>query len=154
MRGLKLFCFFILFYACAETPFFESKIDIPDAVWSYNYKPSFTVPVTDTTQKQDLFLELKHSPEFGYQNLYLKINTQFPNGEIKEEQLSIDLANNMGDWIGKCNGANCQINIYLLENFKFSEPGDYKFSFEQYSRSDKLEGIQSLNFKINRKENI
>jgi len=150
MRGLLLFCSFILFYACSETPFFESKIEIPEANWSYEYIPSFTVPVKDTTQNHDLFLELKHSPDFSYQNLYLKINTTFPNGEIKEEQLSIDLANNLGSWIGKCKGGSCQINIYLLENFKFSDPGDYKFAFEQYSRSKELKGIQSLSFKINR----
>jgi len=148
MRRFIFFCLFILFYSCDETPFFESKIEIPEAIWSYNYVPSFTVPVKDTSQKQDLYLELKHSPDFSYQNLYLKINTEFPNGEIKEEQLSINLANNSGDWIGKCQGESCMIQIYMLEKFKFAEPGEYKFSFEQYSREDNLKGIQSLNFKI------
>jgi len=110
--------------------------------------PSFTVPVKDTSQRQDLHLELNHSADFGYENLYLKIKTEFPNGDIKDEQLSIDLADGFGKWIGSCKKENCLIKIYLLESFKFAEPGDYKFSFEQYSREDQLKGIRSLNFKI------
>jgi len=78
----------------------------------------------------------------------MKVTTSFPNTEDKTEQLNIDVAEKNGNWIGKCSDETCQIKVYLLEKFKFAEPGKYIFSFEQDGRDNPLMGIEELQLDI------
>jgi len=134
--------------SCAETPFFEQEVVIPNSSWSYNNKPVYNVMIADTAQHYDLFLEVDHSFDFSYQNLYIKITTGFPKLEDKTEQLSIDLANKKGEWKGDCNNDDCVAKVYLLEGFKFADAGNYTFTVEQFSREENLFGVNSLNLQI------
>lgn len=134
--------------SCTETPFFEKQVDIPSSIWSYGNKPVYEVSIVDTANHYDLFLEVDHSIDFSFQNLYIKITTGFPKIEDKTEQLSIDLANKKGEWKGSCNNNDCVAKVYLLEGFKFADAGNYTFTLEQFSRQEKLEGINSLNLQI------
>lgn len=144
--GLLFLC--IVFLACEETPFFEKAVDIPNSTWSYDNVIAFPVTVQDTSQFYDLFLNLTHSDTYSHQNLYVKITTAFPKIDDKVEQLSIDLADTKGQWEGKCSGGTCKAKVYLLENFKFADPGKYVFSFEQFTREKELEGIDRVALEI------
>lgn len=148
MRVVSIILIVLSFSACTETPFFEKQVDIPNSTWTYDNKPEFLVSINDTTPQYDLFLVLDHSFDFSYQNLYLKITTGFPQIEDKTEQLSVDLANMKGEWIGDCNSNNCVEKVYLLEKFKFAAAGEYSFTVEQFSREENLTGINSLNLQI------
>ena len=95
-----------------------------------------------------MFLNIDHNTSFSFQNLYINITTEFPNSESKEERLSIDLAEQIGKWVGDCNAEKCKTKVYLLENFKFSDPGQYTFTMEQFSRQENLKDINSLQLQI------
>jgi len=142
-----IFCV-LVFIACEETPFYDQIISIPNSEWSYDFKPEFKVAATDTSQMYDLFLNIDHNTSYSFENLYLKITTSFPKSNSKEETLSIDLAEKIGQWVGDCNSQKCTTKVYLLESFKFGDPGEYVFTIEQFSRQDKLKDINSLELQI------
>jgi gliding motility-associated lipoprotein GldH len=142
-----LFLVFII-SACQPTPFYEEEISVDPLGWPYDQKKIFEVNVTDTLPLYDMHLNVIHDDTYSYQNLYLKVTTSFPHKDAKEEQLSIDLAEKNGQWIGKCSGGRCKLKVYLLEKFKFASAGKYSFAFEQYGRDPNLKGIDELSLSL------
>ncbi len=112
--------------------------------WTYQDKLESTITVSDTLINYDLALKLNHSKEFGFQNIYLDIQTVFPDGKKVSKPLSLQVATSAGIWNGKCNSKDCEIVFSLQDNFKFKDLGDHQFTIGQYSREDKLEGINSV----------
>lgn len=126
---------------------FDQKESIPDP-WLYNKNINFDVDVSDETKQYDLVLFLTHSDIFSYENLYLNTTTIFPDGTKTTNPVSIQLADNNGEWIGDCSGNNCLITIEMLSSAYFKFRGKYSIVFNQYSRKDSLEGISAIELKV------
>lgn len=148
MRGVAFICFLLLMVSCSEAPFYSEMQEVDPLSWTYDTSKSFTVDITDTAPFYDMHLTVGHTTAYRYQNMYMRIITSFPESEDKVEQLNIDLAEKNGQWVGKCSGESCSVKVYLLEKFKFADPGTYTFLFEQYGRDKILEGIESLELEI------
>lgn len=112
--------------------------------WSYDQKLTSTIKVVDTIKNYDLALKLDHSTSFYFQNIYLQIETVFPDGKKMSEPLSLELATSKGNWIGKCGSENCEIVFSLQDKFKFKKLGDHKFTIGQFSRDENLKGVNEI----------
>ena len=148
MRYLVAILWISVLVSCGPTPTFSERIEVNPEGWPVAEPISFTAAIPDSTTVYNLNLIVDHSIEYRYENIYLKIKTIFPDRPEKEEQLNIDLATNIGKWVGKCSGDNCKTKVYLLENFKFPSPGDYTFQLQQYTRNEELKGINSLQMEL------
>ena len=133
--------------SCGGKVIYQETIDISDP-WSKTDSISFQYDIVDTLVPYDLILKVEHSPSFGYENLYLMVNTKFPDGQIKRGPLSLQLANNNGSWIGDCNDESCTIKIHLSSIAYFKTPGLYTLSFAQFSRESQLSGIKKLTLSV------
>ena len=131
------------FSSCGPAAIHSEKMET-NGEWSYDNKLSSTIDIQDIDKNYDLALKLNHSQEFYYQNIYLQIETVFPDGKKITEPLSLDLANKAGNWIGKCSGETCEIVFSLQDNFKFKNTGKHQFTIGQYSRDRMLEGVNEI----------
>ncbi len=138
----------ICFLACAEKPFFYQEEKINETSWKYEDKAVFEFEIQDTVGSYNLELELNHSSEFSFQNIYVAIETHFPDGKKTDDNISLQLMNKMGSWIGDCSSKTCTINFVLQQNTYFKQAGIYKLSLAQDGRNPVLDGIQSLGFRI------
>jgi len=146
---LSLYILFILsISSCGNTPFYSSTQAIDSEGWTSDNPVEFVCNISDTLSTYDLHLIVDHSQEYAYENIYLRIQTLFPNNNSNKEQLTIDLASNTGKWVGNCSGDNCKCKVYLLEKFKFQDKGKYSFIIEQYTRDLELHGINNLTLEI------
>ena len=125
----------------------EEQVILEDH-WTYDEIKSFDLNISNLEDIYDLNLIITHNKEYSYENIYMKIHTHFPSIEKKSEQITIQLADKKGQWLGKCKGEECMIKVYLLEGFKFPEVGDYTFSFEQFTRDESLKGIKKLTLQV------
>lgn len=147
LKSISLVCILLL-VACQQEPFYKEKLPVPEQGWYYDEPLEFRVQARDTSDIYKMELELSHSQLYRYENLYLRILTIFPDGEEREERLSVELADKTGKWAGKCKGNQCDVKVYLLDRFRFPKPGEYSFIFEQYSRQDTLQDLSSLELLI------
>lgn len=138
----------LLLFSCGPEPIFSGKQDIENQSWTYGDIKSFEVDIVDTLAIYNMELIIDHSYDYAHENVYMKIYTDFPTIDQKEERITVDLSDSNGFWIGNCNGNKCKVKVYLLENFKFPELGKYTFSFEQFTRKDTLLGINALSLEI------
>ena len=152
MRLISFLFLAVIITSCGETPYYKDELKFQTKVWSYDDKRDFKIDISDTTSTYEMQLVLEHKPNYRFQNIYFKIFTDFPSLKDREELLNIDLASKAGQWVGNCGRGTCKTKVFLLESFRFPEPGQYRFAFEQYTRVEKLEGISSLQLLLYKRE--
>ena len=134
--------------SCSDNTIYKTKQEINGEYWTYEDAISFSLEAPDTINWYELGLDVEHSSEFSFQNLYLNIDTGFPSDTILTDLINLDLAKKSGEWNGRCSSSSCTNPFILKQRFKFEELGNYSFSFKQASRQDSLQGIQNLSLKL------
>jgi gliding motility-associated lipoprotein GldH len=137
----------IIMSACESRDFiFEGKSVFEKSIWNEQDSASYEVNITDTIQLYNLGLVVEHSKNYPAQNLYLKINTTFPNGQYFSQQVNIDFANKAGKWFGDCSGDFCEVEAYIQQGAYFNQSGKYRFTIQQFTRDLDLQDIKSVAF--------
>lgn len=139
---------FIFLSACTERAFYQSTLQPSEETWTYDEPLSFEFPIEDTLARYDFFLDVQHSTDYPFQNLYVKIITEHPQTTPQEDIVSLELANELGLWQGKCANEKCKVRIQLQTNARFNEIGDYALRFNQYTRTDSLKGVMEIGLRI------
>lgn len=136
----------ILLSSCGEQYNVREMKEIKKGGWSYEDKLSFSFEVKDTNQLYDLYLNIDHSITFPRQNIYVNIYTGKKGEELQKRQISVEMGDKLGRWLGKCSGETCKNLVPLQTKTFFDSPGIYQFELEQYSRLDPLPAINSIEF--------
>lgn len=143
----SILTFVILITACENRDFiFDGESVFEKAIWNEQDSASFDVKILDTMQLYNLGLIVAHSKDYPAQNLYLKINTTFPDGQYFSQQVNIDFANKAGKWFGDCSGDFCDVEAYIQQGAYFNQSGKYRFTIQQFTRDVNLENIKSVKF--------
>lgn len=137
-----------VFSACSPGTLVKESQDVQDGVWTYADSLLFQVVIEDTSRLYDISLLVKHDKSYAYQNLYVKVHTRFPSGKILSPSVSLEVADKSGQWLGKCSGRACRVEIPIQQNAYFEEKGAYTFTLEQYMRVDSLPGIRSIGLHV------
>ena len=107
--------------------------------WNTDSIVSFDFDNIDTTSSHDLYLMVRHTTNFKFQNLFL-----FTNFENQQDTLELFLSEKSGRWLGKGFGEIKELKIRIKENVNFKENQDQIFSIEQAMRYEDLEKIINL----------
>ena len=137
-----------LLSSCGPDFLYQKTVEIKSQNWTYDNPVQFGVEVRDTNILYNLFLSLKHSTDYPFENLYTKIKTQFPSGEIVEDVVSLELAGPGGIWLGDCSAKNCLLEIPIRKGAYFNQVGTYQFTIEQYMRQESIPHIHSFTLSI------
>ena len=133
----------ILFLACNGYQYDEQR-KIKDADWAYKDLLEFNFEISDTMSLYNIYLEVTHDAAYTAQNLYAKVFVTFPNAKERADIVSLELADGRGEWIGNCSSKKCTRRIPFMPNAAFDQIGKYKLKFEQFTRLEKVKGIESL----------
>ncbi len=136
--------------SCADQHFFFEEGKLPPEGWRFGDTLSYDFMIEDTTVRYDIQLDVAHGSEYSYQNLYLQIFTQFPDGKQLDQTLSIDLADNKGAWYGNCSGATCKLQVVLQQNAIFDQVGAHTLKIAQYMRYEPIEEIRSISLVLDK----
>lgn len=138
----------LLLSACGPNYVYQHKTTLSNDTWTYQEVQQHTVEIKDLKHLYNLIIGVKHSPDFAFQNLYVKIKTIFPKGETREQIVSLNLSDGSGTWFGSCSGQTCSLDLPIQQNAIFETPGKYQFIIEQYMRTEKVTGVKGLSFKV------
>ena len=142
----------MIFLSCNGHVLHQQRIDIPDGEWSYDYLLEFNTPIEDNSLAWDVILDVEHSREFSYENLYLGYHIITDKGDSTFQKISIELADNLGRWKGTCKGNECSLQVPIMTNHNFKSAGNNKIILEQYSREENLKGLKSIELTIQQAE--
>lgn len=153
MKRLNMYLIFTLIFiafSCQEGAYFEKNESIANRNWNYNDTKNFPVHIDDIGQKYDLFINVRHTSDYTFSNLFLQI---FEEGKAESDttRIEIKLAELDGRWTGKKKGDLYEHQITAKENFSFRDTGIYVFRIEQNMRENPLLHINDVGVKLVKK---
>ncbi len=151
---MALFLTVVMLVSCeSNTVFSESQA--MDGHWGADEVVQFKLPQLDSLKKYNLFLNIRNTNEYRYNNLFLIVNMTFPHGKTVTDTLEYRMANPDGSWMGQGIGNIKENKLWYKENVQFFEDGIYTVDIAQAMRNNgdvegvtKLEGITDVGFSI------
>ncbi len=141
--------FFTVSLGSCSGNIYDQTQELKDGVWLSADSITFEFDIQDTSKSYHIFLDVEHSTAYNYQNIYCLVESYSPQGQLVQRQLSsLELATRKGKWIGDCSEELCNRSIPFIIDTKFDVGGLYKIVLKQYTRTEKLEGLNSLRLQI------
>jgi len=138
----------MLIAACSDNYVYNGYVTMPHERWHADSLASFRVPVSDTITFYDLFVNVRNTTDYPYQNLYLFINITAPNGASVRDTFECYLADDHGKWLGKGKGKLRDNRFIYRQNIRFGTEGDYTVTLQQAMRVEQLKGISEVGFRV------
>jgi len=142
----------LLFFSCDEKRVFDEYKSVGSA-WNKDSIVSFDLPQLDSTKRYDLFVNLRANNNYPFNNLFLIVSLELPNGFTKVDTLEYQMANPDGALLGDGFSDIKESKLYYKEKVKFR--GKYKVHIKQAVRENgkvpgvkALEGITEVGFRI------
>lgn len=146
LTGLLL----VLLSSCNNDRVFEESIKIDQGQWHSDNILGFSTVISDTLCGYNMYIDVRNDISYSYSNLYLFMNTIFPNGTITRDTIECMLAGYDGKWLGSGSG-NVRFNRFLFQpNIRFPVAGSYRFELEQAMRVEELKGILDIGIRIDK----
>ena len=93
---------------------------------------------------------MRHTESYKYSNLFLFINSYFPEGTYARDTIQLILADQKGKWYGKGFGKIKEYQVMIRQGIVFPVTGIYKIGIEQGMRDNNLQGIEDIGIRIER----
>jgi gliding motility-associated lipoprotein GldH len=128
---------------------FEKNVIIPNQQWQGSFKPEIDFKIDDTASLYNLYLVLRHTDAYNYNNIWIKASVRQP-GDLKprSQQYNVILATNEKGWLGSGMDDIYDQRVMIQPQTKFTKSGDYHFTLEQIMREDPLLHILSVGLRI------
>lgn len=140
-----LFFMSILIASCSSNSDFDEYTAIPKALWNKANTVQFTFPVNDSISKKNLFINLRNNKDYGYSNLFLITQINFPDGQTIIDTLEYDMTNVRGKFLGEGFSDIKENKLFYKENITFPQTGEYTFKVRQAMRKNgEIQGIENL----------
>lgn len=131
--------------SCAEPTVYQADVPIAEGVWDRSFKPVFEFDIADTVSRHDLFVDIRHTGEYPFSDLYLFVDLKGPNGRTGRDTVECLLADPTGRWYGKGLGFifadRYQAKVLYKMGDRFPAAGQYSIGLEQAMRTEKLNGV-------------
>ncbi|HMX38793.1 MAG TPA: gliding motility lipoprotein GldH [Saprospiraceae bacterium] len=147
-----LFFLLIGLHACGPEYLYQGQQPIAGGQWMYRDSAVFRFQVPDTSTRYDFFLDIEYDEAYPFQNLYLRLSTDYPNGRRLSKVMSFDLFDTQGEVLGKSASGHSRLRTPLQENAYFNAAGQYSVTVAQHTRRDSLAGIKSIGLAVVRRK--
>lgn len=138
----------LLFTSCNKDVVYTHYETFKDNEWASKEKATFDVDITDNNTLNNISLMVRHADGYPYSNIFLFVETTYPDGKTLRDTMEVILANNKGEWLGSGAGDIFDLKVPIKKNVRFPLAGKYKFVFQHAMRSDPLPLIMDLGFEI------
>ena len=135
--------------ACTQLDVFEKNVVIPKNQWQNSLKPDFDFIIKDTTASYNLYIVLRHTDAYHYNNIWLNLGTQSPADTMRFQKFDLQLGNDAKGWEGTGMDDVWEVRKLITNGpVKFNKAGTYKFSVAQIMRENPLANIMSVGIRV------
>ena len=138
----------VFLVSCDSNVVMEKQASMVGNQWNYADAKTFTAEIKDTTQHYNIYVSMRHGFNFEWRNVWVNIETTFPNGKQYERRVNLLLFDADGVWHGDILGDNCDILIPIQDNAFFPQVGTYSFKITQDMRVNPLGYVKSVGMRI------
>ena len=137
--------------SCTTVDLYEKSVVIPNHAWQSSFKPSFTFTITDTTKRYQIYLVLRHTEKYNFNNIYIKLRIQKEGGRSAESTWDVSLADQDKGWKASAMDDIYEHRAEIGVPVKYKK-GTYTFTLEQIMREDPLKHVLNAGIRIEKKD--
>jgi len=139
----------ISFTGCMHIDLFEKVTGIPQQQWFYNYQPEFKFEIKDTTATFNIYVVLRHTDLYKYNNIWLKVGSQAPGDSMRFQNVNLLLAENNKSWDGTGMDDIYEVRKLISPGpVSFRKAGEYKFKIGQIMRENPLQYVLNVGIRL------
>ena len=142
----------VLFISCDKNQIYDKFQPVPKSGWSKDSVLVFDIPVTDTMQNQNLYVNVRNDVRYKYSNLWLFIEVIQPGSTELTDTFEITLADPSGKWLGEGFGGIKTRKAIYRRNVYFPVSGNYRINIQHGMREDILKGITDIGVRLEKLE--
>lgn len=132
---------------------FEKTDAIPQQSWDYSYKPSFTFEITDTAAAYNIFIVLRHTDAYNYNNIWLTVGSQAPGDTLRLQNINLELGDDAKGWHGTGIDDIFEVRKNISPGpIPFKKAGNYTFTIAQIMRENPLKHILNIGIRVEKVE--
>lgn len=128
----------LLLLACGGKPLFQRSFEGNE--WLSRDTLRWEMAAEDSLRFR---LSGHYTPDYPYQNLYLRLWIQAPHGKVRDTILLDTLSNPLGEWRTE-NKRPGKLPFQRSFSLPVSEKGTYRLKCAQYMRTDTLRGVKAM----------
>ncbi len=135
--------------ACRQINVYEKNTAIPQMEWSKDFTATGTFNIDDTLAAYKLFIVLRHTDAYTYNNIWLNVGLQPPEDSMYFQKLDLLLATDATGWQGT--GMNDIWEVRKLLNGeprRFKKTGQYNYKIFQVMRDNPLKNVMNAGLRI------
>lgn len=146
----------VLITGCTEAVVYQADVPVPEGAWDRSFVPEFTFDITDTLGQHDVYIDVRHTGDYPFSDLFLFVDLKGPGGRELRDTVECLLADPTGRWYGTGTGFliadryNAKV-LYKLHN-RFPAMGRYTLRLEQAMRTEKLPGVIDVGVSVERSQ--
>ncbi len=138
-----------LIISCAKIDLFEKQARIPSQHWLYTDVPQFTFHIDDTLSQYNIYIVLRHTDLYNYNNIWLRVGSKAPGDSTHFQNVNLILATDAKGWDGTGMDDIYEVRKNISPGaLSFKTPGDYTFSIAQIMRENPLKYILSVGLRV------
>lgn len=113
--------------------------------WHKDSIVTFNLPEMDSVKNYNLFVNIRNNNDYPFNNIFLIVALDLPNGVTKVDTLEYMMAAPDGTLLGE-GFSDYKVNkLFYKENAVFKPAGKYQVSIEQAVRQNgKITGVEAL----------
>lgn len=138
----------VLLYSCNKNVIFTEYRKFDNEEWYAKNKAVFEVDIQDKNSLNNISLMIRHADAYPYSNVFLFLETTYPDGKTVTDTMEVIMANSKGEWVGSGAGDIFDLKVPIKRNVRFPMTGKYKFAFQQAMRTDPLPLVMDFGFEI------
>lgn len=128
---------------------FEKNVSLPGQQWESSYKPEIDFTITDTSSLYNIYLVLRHTDAYNYNNIWIRASVQQPgDNTVKSRQYDLPLATNEKGWLGSAMDDIYEQRVLIQPQTRFTKTGDYHFTIEEVMREDPLKHVLNVGIRV------
>ena len=133
------------------TGVFEKNQTFDNHDWPSSLKPDIAFEITDTVSLYNIYIVLRHTDAYHYNNIYVRATVKEPGDPHgKSGDYDLQLATNNNGWIGTAMDDIYDARLLIQPKTRFRKSGVYHVTLEQLMREDPLKYILSAGLRVER----
>ena len=133
---------------CTTIDVFEKNVTIPGYAWSADLKPQITFTIEDTVSRYNVFIVLRHTDAYRYQNLYINVAVQGPGVSSPPQRFELRLATDDKGWLGSGMDDIFEHRQPIFRAIEIKKAGNYTFTLQKIMRDEPLEHVMNVGIRL------
>ena len=135
--------------ACTQLDVFEKNKTIPQSSWVTTLQPGFDFIIKDIKAQYNIYIVLRHTDAYRYNNIWLNIGTQSPGDTTRFQKFDLQFGTDATGWEGTGMDDIWEVRKLITNGpVIFNKAGNYHFSVAHIMRENPLPNILSVGLRV------